>query len=151
MEQEQQKDFESTFLEETSKYKDRISELSIRMRNIREVPEVQVELFSDRQRVLEYLHRLGQIISKLNKEMRKRRKEKLIHYGEGKSELQKMYGSNEKNVIIEGDLAELKYRIDIVNEHIGNMNETIKTIDHMLFGMKTRIQFEEFMRVGTVK
>jgi hypothetical protein len=121
------------------------------MRNIREVAEVQVDLFSDRQKVLEYCHTLGQILSKLNAEHRKKKRELLVHYTEGRSELNVKYGANEKTTIIEGDLSELKYRIELVDGHISGMNEVSKTIDHMLYGIKTRIQLEDYLRNGSVK
>ena len=57
-----QKDYAAQFSEEQSSWTQRISELSIRMRNIREIADVQVELFSDRQKLLERCHKLGQTL-----------------------------------------------------------------------------------------
>lgn len=144
----EQKDFGEIFTAERATWKDRIMELSIRMRNVREIAEVQIDLFSDRQKLLEYTHKLGQALSKLTAEYRKRRKDQLIQRTEREN---KMYGANEKTVLIEGDLSDLKERIDLVDNHISHMNETAKTIDHMLYGIKTRIQLEDYLRSGSVK
>jgi hypothetical protein len=51
---DQSQDFEEQFSTERSEWTERIRELSVRMRNIREIAEVQVELYSDRQKLLEY-------------------------------------------------------------------------------------------------
>lgn len=140
--------FESQFQEEREEWTERIRELSVRMRNIREIGEVQVELYSDRQKLLEYAFKLGQALGKLNSTYRGDKKNKMIYYSE---EHNTRYGSNEKTHLIDGDLSEIKYRIDLVDNHTSFMNETIKTVDHMLFGIKARISLEEFMRGGGVK
>jgi hypothetical protein len=140
--------FEVQFKEERESWTERIRELSIRMRNIREIGEVQVELYSDRQKLLEYAFKLGQILTKLNSNYRAEKKNKMIYYSE---EHNTRYGSNEKTHLIDGDLSELKWKIDLVDNHTSFMNETIKTVDHMLYGIKSRISLEEFMRGGGVK
>lgn len=149
-EETKKKDFGEIFTEERTTWLKRIQELSIRMRNIRELGEVQVDLFSDRQRILEYCHNLGQILSKLNSEFRKRKKDQLVFHSE-KSQANYKYGSNEKSTLIDGDLSELKSRIDLVDNQISYMNETSKTIDHMLYGVRSRIQLEDYLRAGSVK
>lgn len=140
--------FESQFTEEREEWTERIRELSVRMRNIREIGEVQVELYSDRQKLLEYSFKLGQALGKLNSTYRADKKNKMMYYSE---EHNIRYGSNEKTHLIDGDLSEIKYRIDLVDNHTSFMNETIKTVDHMLYGIKARISLEEFMRGGGVK
>lgn len=135
-------DFQKKFEEESSEWSEKIRVLSIRMKNIREVAEVQVELYSNRQILLEYVTKLGQVISKLNSKYRKDRAERLRHWSENS---QTKYGSNEKNPLVEGDLAELKERIDLVDGYISFLNETIKTVDFMLYGVKDRIKLQEFL------
>jgi hypothetical protein len=118
------------------------------MKNIREIAEVQVELYSDRQKILEYSYKLGQILTKLNSNYRTEKRAKMVYYSE---EHNTRYGANEKNSLIDGDLAEIKRKIDLVDNHMSFMNETTKTIDHMLYGIKSRISLEEFMRGGGLK
>ena len=142
-----QKDYAAQFSEEQSSWTQRISELSIRMRNIREIADVQVELFSDRQKLLERCHKLGQTLSKLNAEYRKRKRDQLIK----RSDENLRYGANEKTTLIDGDLAELRYMIDLVDGHISGLNGTEKTIDHALYGIKERIKLEDYLRNGSVR
>jgi hypothetical protein len=145
--QEQDNEFEKQFAEERSNYTNLIRSLSIRMNNIREIAEVQVDLFSERQRLLERAHSLGSVLGKLNKKLRKDRGDRMRHYSEM---TQVRYGSNEKTPLIESDLTEIKSRIEMVDNQMGFINETIKTVDHMLYGVKFRISLEEY-RSGTVK
>ena len=148
MSNEPQSEFESQFVNERSEWTERVRELSIRMRNIREIAEVQVELYSDRQKLLEYAYKLGQILTKLNGKYRADKRAKMIYYSE---EHNTRYGANEKTSLIDGDLAEIKRKIDMVDNHMSFMNETTKTVDHMLYGIKSRISLEEFMRGGGLK
>lgn len=141
-------DFQKKFEDESTEWTEKIRDLSVRMKNIREIAEVQVDLYSNRQILLEYVTKLGQVLVKLNAKYRKDRAERLKHWSENS---QIKYGANEKTPLIEGDLSELKERIDMVDGHISFMNETIKTVDHMLFGVKSRIALEEYMRSGAVK
>jgi hypothetical protein len=145
---DQQENFEDAFNRERTEWTERIRELSIRMKNIREIAEVQVDLYSDRQKLLEYAYKLGQIVSKQNAKFRSDKRTKMIYYSE---EHNVRYGSNEKTSLIEGDLSDLKKKIDIVDNHVSFVNETIKTVDHMLYGIKSRISLEEFMRGGGIK
>lgn len=141
-------DFIKKFEEERGDWTEKIRQLSIRMKNIREIGEVQVELFSNRQFLLEYASKLGQVMSKLNARYRKDRGDKMKHYSENS---QVKYGTNEKTPLIEGDLTELKERIDVVDTQLSFINETIKTVDFMLYGVKDRIRLQEFMMTSSVK
>ena len=41
---------------------------------------------------------------------------------------------------VEGELAQDKYYIDIIENHIGYMDQTIKTIDSMIYNISNRIK-----------
>ena len=141
-------DFDRKFSEERAEWTEKIRTLSIRMKNIRELSEVQVELYSSRQILLEYSAKLGQVMTKLNSKHRKDRGERMKFYSENS---QIKYGANEKTPLIEGDLSDLKERMDIVENQISFVNETIKTVDHCLYGIKSRIALEDYLRSGAVK
>ena len=141
-------DFDKKFNDERSEWTEKIRTLAIRMKNIRELAEVQVDLYSNRQILLEYIAKLGQVMTKLNSKFRKDKADRLKYYSENS---QVKYGANEKTPLIDGDLTELKERIDIVETQISFLNETMKTVDHMLYGVKSRISLEEYLRSGAVK
>ena len=142
------KDFESEFIRERNEWTERIKLLAVRLRNIKEVAGVQVDLFSYRQILLEYNSSLLQVMTKLNSKLRKDRGDRLKYYSENH---QVKYGANEKTPLIDADLSELKERIEIVDTQIGFLNETIKTVDFMLYGVKDRIRVQEFLIGGTAK
>lgn len=144
----EKKDFDKGFQIEREEWTEKIRELSIRMKNIRELADVQVDLYYNRQILLEYSSKLGQVMSKLNAKFRKDKSSRLKYYSEMS---QVKYGANEKTPLIEGDLSELKERMDLVDGQISFLNETMKTVDHMLYGVKSRISLEEYLRSGAVK
>ena len=144
----EKKDFSRDFQFEREEWTEKIRVLSVRMKNIRELADVQVELYSSRQMLLELYSKLGQVMVKLNAKYRKDKADRLKHYSES---VQIKYGANEKTLLIEGDLSELKERMDMVDSQISFFNETMKTVDHMLYGLKSRISLEEYLRSGAVK
>jgi len=144
-------DFEKMFDGERAMWKEKISDLSQRMRDIRAVGEVQIELFSSRQQILEYNFKLGQILNKLNMKFRKDKADRLRFYSNSTNSTQVRYGSNEKTPLIESDLSDLIGKTDLIDNHMSYLTETIKTIDHFLYGIKSRIQLEDFMRNGSAK
>lgn len=144
----EKKDFDKKFGEERSEWTEKIRSLSIRMKNIRELAEVQVDLYSSRQIIVEYIAKLGQVMTKLNARYRKDKSDRLKHYSENS---QVKYGANEKNPLIEGDLTDLKERIEIVETQLSFLNETMKTVDFMIYGVRSRISLEEYMRGGSQK
>ena len=144
----EKKDFDKEFQIERGEWTEKIRELSIKMKNIRELADVQVDLYYNRQILLEYSAKLGQVMSKLNAKFRKDKSNRLKYYSEMS---QVKYGANEKTSLMEGDLSELKETIDLVDGQISFLNETMKTVDHMLYGVKSRISLEEYLRSGAVK
>lgn len=138
----EKKDFPREFQAEREEWTEKIRTLSVRMKNIRELAEVQIELYSSRQMLLELSSKLGQVMVKLNSKYRKDKAERLKYYSES---VQVKYGSNEKTPLIDGDLSELKERMDMVDSQISFFNETMKTVDFMLYGVKDRIKLQEFL------
>ena len=49
----------------------------------------------------------------------------------------------EKNVLIEGKTANIKEVVDTIENQISFFVDSIKTIDNVLFGIKTRVEIEK--------
>jgi len=147
-EEQQPTDFGKMFERERAEWKEKIQIISLHIKDIRTVAEAQVDLFSTRQTLLEYSYKLAQIISKLSTKERQMRAKKLKEYSEGKDV---RYGSNEKTTLIEGDLAELSEKMQMVEGHRKYIDQTIQTVDHMLYGIRQRIALEDYLRGGTIK
>lgn len=139
-------DFATRFEGEREEWSEKIRILALRMKNIRELAEVQVDLFSNRQILLEYMAKLNQVIAKLSSKFRKDKSDRLKYYSEVH---QQKYGANEKNPLIDGDLSVLKERMEIVECQVSFLNETVKTVDFMLYGVRQRISLEEYLRDST--
>jgi len=146
--EQQPVDFSKLFEKERAEWKEKIQVISLHIKNIHTVAEAQVDLFSTRQTLLEYSYNLAQIISKLSTKERREKAKKLKEYTESKDI---RYGSNEKTALIEGDLAELRERMELVDGHRKYIDQTIQTVDHMLYGIKSRISLEDYLRGSTIK
>jgi len=58
-------------------------------------------------------------------------------------DLQHRYQYNEKNVIIEGKTANIKETLDNIENQLAFFSDSIKTIDNILYGVKTRVEIEK--------
>lgn len=141
-------DYAKLFDNERSEWKEKIQVISLSLKSIKTVAEAQVELFSNRQILLEYSFKLAQVVSKLNSKEKQERAKKLKEYSENSNI---RYGSNETKLLIEGDVAEISEKIELVEGHRKFIDQTIQTVDHMLYGIRQRIALEEYLRGGTIK
>lgn len=146
--QEEQKDFAKLFESERAQWKEKIQVISLHIKDIKTVAEAQVDLFTTRQTLLDYSYKLAQVVSKLSTKERQMRAKKLKEYSEGKDI---RYGANEKTTLIEGDLSELREKMELVEGHRKYIDQTVQTVDHMLYGIRQRIALEEYLRGGTIK
>jgi len=147
-EQSDRVDYAKLFDKERSEWKEKIQVISLSLKSIKTVAEAQVELFSNRQILLEYSFKLAQVVSKLNSKERQERARKLKEYSENSNI---RYGSNETKLLIEGDVAEISHKIELVEGHRKFIDQTIQTVDHMLYGIKSRIALEDYLRGNTIK
>jgi hypothetical protein len=141
-------DFNKLFETERFNWKEKIQILALEMKDIKTLAKAQVDLFSQRQVLLEYSYKLASIVSKLNSKYRIEKSKKLKDYSE-KSDIR--YGANEKNVLIEGDISEITEKIELVEGHRKYIDQTVQTIDHMLYGIRQRIALEDYLRGSTIK
>jgi hypothetical protein len=141
-------DFSKLFEKERAEWKENIQVIALQMKDIKTLAKAQVDLFSQRQILLEYSYKLASIISKLNSKLSTEKSKKLRDYSE-RSDIR--YGANEKTVLIEGDLTEITEKIDLVESHRKFIDQTIQTVDHMLYGVRQRISLEDYLRGSTVK
>ena len=147
-EQEKKADYKEIFERERAEWSEKIQVVSLHLKDIKTVAKAQVDLYSYRQNLLEYSFKLAGIISKLNSRYRSEKSRKLREYSENTDV---RYGANEKTVLIEGDLTTITEKVEIVEGHRKFLDQTVQTVDHMLYGIKSRISLEEYLRGTTVK
>lgn len=145
---EEKKDFNKIFERERAEWKETINGISSNMKNIQTLAKAQIDLFSQRQALLEHGFKLASIVTKLNSKYSSEKSKRMKLYSE-KTDIK--YGSNEKTVLIEGDLSEISERMELVESHRKFIDQTVQTIDHMLYGVKQRIALEEYLRGSSVK
>lgn len=141
-------DYIKLFSDERAEWKEKIQVLSLHLKSIKTVAEAQVDLFSNRQILLEYSFKLATIVSKLSSKERVERAKKIREYSERKDI---KYGSNETKTLVEGEISDILEKIDLVETHRKFIDQTIQTVDHMLYGIKQRIALEEYLRGSTIK
>jgi len=111
-----------------------------KMSSFKNLKEVQVTMLSLRQRLLEDSHTLLEHLSVIRKKYKTEKSSQMENISEN---LQHRYQYNEKTVIIEGKTAATKEMMDLIENQINFFNESIKTVDSVLFGLKTRVEIEK--------
>lgn len=125
--------------------KDRQSWVSIikgmasRMKEIHDIAELQVDLFSKRQIVVEYISSLRVKCSKVYQKYRKNKSNALDDFTKTS---QIRYNKSDVTTILEGVTAVDREYIDILETQIYYYEQTVKTIDNMIYGVKHRIELE---------
>jgi hypothetical protein len=138
---------DETKLKIAKKFQDRRSEVSKeiyenieKLSNLKTLKEAQVNMLSLRQRLLEDNHSLLEHVTLLRKKYRDERSLEMENISRN---LQIRYQANEKNIVIEGRTSSTKESLEIIENQISFFNESIKTIDNIIFGIKTRLDIEK--------
>jgi hypothetical protein len=131
----------------SKKFQDRRAEVSKeiyenieKLSNLKTLKAAQVNMLSLRQRLLEDNHTLLEHVTLLRKKYRDERSLEMENISRN---LQIRYQANEKNVVIEGRTSTTKESLEIFENQITFFNESIKTIDNIIFGNKTRLDIEK--------
>lgn len=138
---------EETKLKITKKFEGRRSDVSKeiyenieKLSNLKTLKDAQVNMLSLRQRLLEDNHTLFEHITILRK---KYRDDRSIEMENISKNLQIRYQANEKNIVIEGRTSQTKEALEIFENQVSFFTESIKTIDNVIFGIKTRLDIEK--------
>jgi hypothetical protein len=111
-----------------------------KLSNLKTLKEAQVNMLSLRQRLLEDNHTLFEHITTLRKKYRDDRSLEMENISRN---LQIRYQANEKNIVIEGRTSMTKEALEIFENQVAFFTESIKTIDNVIFGIKTRLDIEK--------
>ena len=131
----------------SKKFQDRRSEVSKeiyenieKLSNLKTLKEAQVNMLSLRQRLLEDNHTLLEHVTLLRKKYRDERSVEMENLSRN---LQIRYQANEKTVVLDGRTSVTRESLEIFENQISFFNESIKTIDNIIFGIKTRLDIEK--------
>jgi hypothetical protein len=140
MNEETKKKITKKFSESRATTSSEIYENIEKLSNLKTLKEAQVNMLSLRQRLLEDNHTLLENITTLRKKFREERSTEMENLSKN---LQIRYQSNEKTVVIEGKTSSTKESLELFENQVSFYNESIKTIDSIIFGIKTRIDIEK--------
>ena len=128
------------FEEERKKWKDKVIEMANKVNKLDQVAALQVDLYSSRQIIIERISKLYQYLSIYNSSYKSKKKELFIKYTVD-SDIK--LGQGEKIIMVEGDLADLQKKLNLIEHHIDYYKETVKNIDSMLYGVRNKLQIEQ--------
>ena len=111
-----------------------------KLSNLKTLKDAQVNMLSLRQRLLEDSHSLLEHITMLRKKFRDEKSDVMETLSKN---LQLRYQANEKTVVIDGRTSNTKEYLEIFENQVNFFNESIKTIDNIIFGIKTRLDIEK--------
>lgn len=130
------------FEEERKKWKDKVIEMANKVNKLDQVAALQVDLYSSRQIIIERISKLYQYLSIYNSAYKSKKKELFIKYTVD-SDIK--LGQGEKIIMVEGDLADLQKKLNLIEHHIDYYKETVKNLDSMLYGVRNKLQIEQFL------
>lgn len=131
------------FKAERDEWTGKVKDMSQRMRNIYDLAELQVDLYSNRQICADYTHTLMTHLTKINRIFREKKIERWEHYTRN---YDLRMDKDPKELHIYVDMADIVERKDYVQNHLEFFRETIRTIDSMCYGVKHRMALEEYKR-----
>jgi hypothetical protein len=131
------------FEQERNEWTGDIKDVSSRFKNVEDMVEVQVDLYSKRQQAVEYMHQLMVLQSRLKKAWITEYKKA---YDSLLMDADYRYSEKEKQRIAEEKSSASKLKLDVLQTHVDFFRETIKTVDNMIFGVKHRLEIEDFKR-----
>lgn len=115
------------------------------MRELRQLVNVQVDMLSLRQRLLEDSHILLDKLVVLRKQYR-------VQKGDAYDKLlnniqMRVKTTGEKEAMVEGisEIAEIRHKIEILEGQTSYYNDTIRTVDDILYGIKTRLEIDKLL------
>lgn len=117
--------------------------LSAKLKNFAELPELMNEVYAKRQDATDYyfslLHKISLATKKYNEDY-------ATIYNKLKVESQIRYTSEAAiNAQIASILSDPAFKLSLMNNHAKFMQETIKSIDNLIFGINNRIKIEELI------
>jgi len=121
----------------------KVCDMSARMKGIRDLVSLQVDVLSEQQRAVEKKSEYMSMQHKLKNKLDKMRGEKLEHFT---VRYDRKLTNPEKDVLIASSLADLTEQMEHVSTQVDFFYETIRTINNIVYGLKLRHALEEYQR-----
>ena len=132
------------FRKEREEWSDKIESMSAKMRNIMEIPDLMTNLYTERQRCVDYYHYLVSLAITVNKRYRSEYAARQDYYN-FKSQV-RFPNETSKDNRIKVDLANILETRETLDSHIRFVDKTIGTLDNIIFAIPKRIEIENIAR-----
>jgi hypothetical protein len=136
-------DLVTRFERERKEWTVKVESMTGGIKDIYDCANTLTTLLSNRQIALEYTHMLMSLLSKINAQLREKRKERYIYYTQS---YDLKLDKEPKNMFIDDDLRKSVLLQELFQNHLGYMRGTIDTMDKIHYSIKWRIQLEEYKR-----
>lgn len=141
---EREDTMEVRFAKERVEWTSKVTNMSTMMRKIVDTAELMTNIYTERQRAVEYYHYLISLLSKIGKTYRKQFTEKYDFYT---YKTQKRFPNERvKEIQIMADLAPTVFLKEQIENHAKFIDKTIGTMDNIIFGIKSRVEIEQILR-----
>jgi len=142
--EEEQLSLEEKFAKERLEWSGKIQNMSKNLKDVMKLADLQVDIYTERQRAVEYYHYLISILKGLGRSYTKQYSDKYDFYS---FEGQKRFANEKsKELKILSDISEIVRKREIVENHCKFIDNTIKTIDNLIYGIKYRVDIEQIAR-----
>jgi hypothetical protein len=142
--EKKQESLQARFQSERAEWTEKIKEMSKKLKNVLEISLLQVDVYTERQRCVEYYHYIVSLLIKINKEYRKQYASKYDYYT-NQSQIRYPNETTKTNKILT-ELSDIVNKKEALENHSKFVNATISTLDNIIYGIKSRIDLENIIR-----
>ncbi len=147
--EQQEQTLEQYVLSQQQVWNTRIKDVNSKFKTIPALQEGLSEIYSLRQDLEEYHKQILYKCAGLSRDYKKRYAEL---YNSFKVNAQIKYNSDSAiNAQIAAQLADFVYTMDLMSNHANFIEESLKTVDSLIFGIKHRIDIENLLKIGALK
>jgi len=142
--EEEQVSLEDKFAKERLEWSGKISEMSKKLKDIMKLADLQVDVYTERQRAVEYYHYLISILKGLGRSYAKQYSQRYDFHSYQSDK--RFANEKSKELQILADISEIVRKREVVENHCKFVDNTIKTIDNLIYGIKYRVDIEQIAR-----
>jgi hypothetical protein len=140
--EQQDENLEDKFLKKQEEVTNEIVKLNENLKDGVSMHDLLNVIYGVRQRHVEYHHTLMGLMAKLSTKYKKRHAELFNFY---KTQSQIKYTDTAINIQCDACLSDMLQNSALLNTHIKFMEQSIKTIDHMIYGVSQKIELLKLM------
>ena len=122
----------------------KISKLNEQLKTLEGIRDLQTVIVTERQIAVDYYYKVLRMLSTLNKEYRPKYAD-MYDYFKTKTDI-RLNSDQAITAHVQGKLASSIMDIELMNNHAKYMQETIKSIDDIIYAIQNRLQLEKLIK-----